>query len=273
MKLVEGALWGAIQGLTTVVPISSSGHLAAAEIWLGSPPGRPLLSALGEIGTLCALVVVLRTRLARACAAGIRGIARPSVLQHDAGGRDAIAVAVAALVSAAAQVLLGPLVAPWRHVPALVGAGLLLGAVALGLAALAPPPRRICPGAPGAALVGLAHGLGVVPGGSPVGGALVVLCWLGAGGWRGAELALLASGPPLALGAARGLLQALQQGQSIATSLGAAAAVAALLGAGVAAALGTGLVRWLCATRRVAWLGLWMIPLGAATAAYGCALP
>ncbi len=268
MDLSEAIVHALLQGLTTVLPLSETGHQVAARIWLGSDRGLPALSSIAQLGCLVALVVVVRQRLARAFTEGIRGLARPAILQSSEGGRDAVAMVLASLVAATSDILLRPYVSELNATPLVVGAGLLLTAAGLASTTLTPPPRHLTPAAAGALLVGLAHGLAAVPGASRIGAAFIVLRWLGVGGWRAAEAALLMSVPVMALQVARLALETPKVGM---LGGGLITLVALLSCAG--ALLGASLWRALCERNRTVWLSLWLVPLALAVLGYGRALP
>lgn len=268
MDLSDAVLHALLQGFTTVLPLSETGHQLAARIWLGGDHSLATLSSVAQLGCLVALLVVARKRAARAFTEGIRGLARPAVLQSTEGGRDAVAVGLASLVAGTSDILLRPYVSDMNVTPVVVGVGLLLTAVGLGSTAFTPPPRHVSPAALGALLVGLAHGLAAVPGASRIGAAFVVLRWLGVGGWRAAEGAMLISVPVMALQGARLALEAPRVG---ALGVGWFALVVSL--SCVAALVGANLWRALCERNRTPLLGLWLVPLALAVLAYGRALP
>lgn len=62
MTLFEAILLGLIQGLTEFIPISSSGHLVLAQIFLGNEPSHLFLEFI-NIGTVLALIVFFWPRL------------------------------------------------------------------------------------------------------------------------------------------------------------------------------------------------------------------
>jgi undecaprenyl-diphosphatase len=122
---------------------------------------------------------------------------------------------------------------------------------------------RTGPSLTGAALVGVAHGLAVLPGASRVGAALTVLIWIGVRPSRAVELSFLLTVPSLLVAFARGARGGLDL--TVAALSLSIAFVAALVAAGV--------LRSLIARRRLAALALWTIPLGLAMLAYARALP
>ncbi|MBN1944068.1 MAG: undecaprenyl-diphosphate phosphatase [Bradymonadales bacterium] len=64
MTLIEAILLGAVQGITEFLPISSSGHLRLAEIWLDATPPSLFFDIALHLGTLLAVIVMFRRDLA-----------------------------------------------------------------------------------------------------------------------------------------------------------------------------------------------------------------
>lgn len=140
LDLAKQVVYAAIEGLCRVLPVSASGHRVAASVWLGEVEAGIALTRVAQLGCLAALVVVVRTRLGAAFADGIRGIARPSVLQSQTGGRDAIAIAVGAIVAIATEMSLAPILSAVNGTPTVAAAGLLVTAAGLLSTARAPAP-------------------------------------------------------------------------------------------------------------------------------------
>ncbi len=61
----DAILWGAVQGLTEFLPISSSGHLVLVPELLGREAPDLATSAMLHLGTLAAVIVYYRTDLVR----------------------------------------------------------------------------------------------------------------------------------------------------------------------------------------------------------------
>lgn len=80
---LEAILLGVVQGLTEFLPVSSSGHLAIIQRWMGLVPDSPpmlLFDVLAHLGTLGAVLLVFAPqirrfadRLARECRRGWKG--------------------------------------------------------------------------------------------------------------------------------------------------------------------------------------------------------
>ncbi|WP_129356006.1 undecaprenyl-diphosphate phosphatase [Sorangium cellulosum] len=267
MGLVDVAVLAAVQGAAEALPVSATGHGAAARLWLA---GDAWVDAAHALAAAAALALAVRRRLLHALGEGLRAVARPSLFRASPPARDAALLtlgAAASLLVAAALDRGAP--APGPEAPLAAGLGLLATGAALASTALAPRradrARADAPSLAGMLAAGAAHGAAALPGGSRVGAALVLLLWLGVRPARAVELALALSIPALlvsGLADARALLRPAPG----AVALG---LLAAFLGAlAGAAALGA-----LAERRRTGALALWVVPLGLAMVAYARALP
>ena len=63
MNYFDAALLGLIQGLTEILPISSSGHLVLTEYILGLKQSGILFELMVHFGTLLSILVYFRKRI------------------------------------------------------------------------------------------------------------------------------------------------------------------------------------------------------------------
>lgn len=182
-SLIEALLLGALQGATEWLPVSSSGHLALAQSYLGvSVP--IFFDLLLHLGTLMVVTLFLRRdilRIVRAVAGGLAqgrsGKGAREVWWSDPDRRMALLVLAGSVPTAAIGFLFERPFESFFDSQAAVGAALVITGVFLALLRWAPRPRG--EGGPGlldALLVGVAQGLSVAPGisrsGSTIGTAL-----------------------------------------------------------------------------------------------------
>jgi undecaprenyl-diphosphatase len=266
MPLLQLALLAALAGVTEALPVSASGHAAAARLWLdaGAVRGEAFLT----LGAALGLLTAARQRLGSALGEGVRAVARPGRLGASTAADDAALLFLSTAVSLPVSAITLPRVQIWAASPTATGLGLVATGLALASTALVlrvpeTPMSRRGPTITGALVVGLAHGLAVFPGASRVGAALTVLLWIGVRPARAVDLAFLLSVPALLLAAARG------GHGGVGTSTMALTVALAFLGA----AVGSEALRGLAARRRIAALALWTLPLGLALLAYAHALP
>ncbi|WP_437998468.1 undecaprenyl-diphosphate phosphatase [Sorangium sp. So ce185] len=271
MGLVDVAVLAAVDGAAQALPISATGHAAAARLWLRAADGDGWAAAAQALAAAAALAVAARRRLLRALGEGARALGRPSLFRASPPARDAALLALGAAASLIVAAALRPYVARWGQDPLAVGLGLLATGAALASTAIA--PRRDgrdatdAPSLVGMLAVGAAHGAAALPGGSRVGAALVLLLWLGVRPARAVELALALSIPALAAAA-------LAEAPALsAPPPGAGAALLSLLAAFLSALAAAAALRALAERRRTGALALWVVPLGLAMVAYAYALP
>ncbi|AUX48974.1 undecaprenol kinase [Sorangium cellulosum] len=264
---MDVAVLAAVQGAAQALPISATGHGAAARVWLGAASFGAWLDAAQDLAAAAAIALAVRRRLLAALGEGLRAALRPSLFRDSPPARDAALLAAAAAASLVVAALVRPAGAA-AAAPLAAGLGLLATGAALASTALAPPRAAAdAPSLAGMIAAGAAHGLAALPGGSRVGAALVVLLWLGVRPARAVELALALGLPALLASGLAGVVA--PHGPAPA----AGAAALGLLAAALSAAAGAAALRALAERRRTGALALWVVPLGLAMAAYARALP
>ena len=267
LPIAEVVLLGVVQGLTEFLPVSSDGHLALAAMLFGTKAGGLALNVMLHAGTFVAIFVVLRTRVATAAYEGLLALRRPRRFQETPGGRDALVVLVASLPTALIGLALRDLVEHWTSSPLVVGLGFLVTGCVLVTTRWVRPGRDEWPSLLGAALIGLAQGLAVLPGVSRSGSTIAMALWLGVRPDRAFELSMLMSLPAVF-------------GAIVLEFPRAAAVHGGLAGAAIGAvvALAVGIVALLALRRSIvgghfAWFALWVFPLAIATLALARAWP
>jgi undecaprenyl-diphosphatase len=265
---VNGALawWqalvlGFVQGLTEILPVSSSAHLALAEAWLDAPGGAGF-AALVRAGTLLAIGLVLREpvrELVLGLVALPRSLGRPLA---DWNARALLAgKVVAATIPAAVVALLfrGSVERAYASTDAIAGY-LIVTALVLGATRWAQEAARPV-GWRSAMLVGWAQACAILPGLSRSGTTIAVALLLGVGRARAAEFSFLAA-IPLILGS----MMLDLRGVSVGSSAPSGSLAAGFLASFAAGALA---LPWLLrAVRRgrVHWFAAWCIAAAAVLA-------
>lgn len=267
MTLFEALAHAAAEAAATALPISASAHRRIVQLWVGGDEASSTVAVGAAVGCVVALGAAVRRRLGPAAAAAVAALRQPGQLRSSDAGRDAVSVLIAALVSSTVQALIGPCMETFQRWPTATGLGLLLTALALVSASLAPPPRRLCPTLLGSLVVGLAHGAGIAPGGSQVGWAFVVLSWLGIRRWRAVELTFMVTVLTLTVGIVRSAWMLPDPGGLVGVTT-----LLAVPTALVVAGLAVVLWQLLSEQGRTSWFALWLIPLALATLGYGQAM-
>jgi undecaprenyl-diphosphatase len=256
-SLLEVVILGVVQGLTEFLPVSSDGHLAVTQMWLGITEGNLLLSVMLHIGTLAATVFYFRARLRLIVLDLLAHWRQPLHALAQPAGIDAKIVVLASIPTAIIGLTLEPLVERWTVSPAVVAAGFVATGLVL-LSTLFVPQRQLhAPSNWGALLVGIAQGAAVLPGVSRSGCTIAALLALGLQPARAFELSMLV-GIPAVFGAI--LLQGIKH---LAEMRG---ATELLLGALVT--FSTGLValrllRGFVTNGRLFWFAIWVFTLAA----------
>jgi undecaprenyl-diphosphatase len=237
------------------------------QLLFGLKEGGLELNVLLHAGTLLATVIVLRAPLRDAIIDGSRALVRPAHFTSTAGGRDALAVILASLPTAALGLLLRDVVERWMSSPLAVGIGFLLTTLLLASSRWAPTGDGTSPSWWAAILIGIAQGLAVFPGVSRSGATICTALWLGVAPSRAFELSMLVSLPAV-LGA---LLLEMPRLSSVAVGID-----VALVGAAVAFAVGVValvLLRGAVVRGHFALFAVWTLPLAVATLAMARAWP
>ena len=268
MTLDQALVLGVLQGVTEFLPVSSSGHLALAQ-WLVDWQGpRLLFNVVVHLGTLAAIALVLRGRLyglARAALSFLPGGAGAS--GHVVERRWLLLIALSSIPTAIIGLVLHDGVTAMYLRPPWVGGALLVTAALLVLSERIGGRSRGAEalGVADAVVIGLAQGIGVVPGISRSGATLAAALCRDVRGDVAVEFSILLSVPAV-LGA--GLLEIQRSGLS---TLG--AEVSPLL-VGFAAAFVVGslslqALRWVVVRRRLLPFAVYCALVGAGAIALG----
>lgn len=270
MSWLEAAFLGLVQGLTEFLPVSSDGHLSAAQMLL--PRFRQvgvLFDVLAHVGTLVAVVVYFRGLLAAEAAAFVSDVAEDRL----GARRLAALVVIATLPTAVIGLLLKPVVELAKWDPRFVGG--MEVATGLAVATWMIPRRGARRELAGmrvadAVAIGIAQGLAVLPGLSRSATTIAVGLALGLSGLSAARFSLLAALPAILGAAGLELLSAWDERGSGFFATGDFAKY--LLAAVVAGGVGYLTIGWLvrlASNRRVIAFAVYCILFGAALFAAG----
>lgn len=261
MTLSQALALGVLQGGTEFLPISSSGHLVLAQNLMPGLAGPLLLfDVVVHLGTLFAIALMLRARVAALLRAAVSFLPGTRVEASPTDRRWVILIAIGSLPTAFLGLLLRGAAEALLEQPAGVGAALLVTALLLLLSERLGRRSRAAPelGVLDALACGLAQGLAVLPGISRSGATVAAALWRDVRGEVAVEFSLLLSMPAVA-GAA--LLVALQGAGEVQLSH------LAPLGVGFAAALVSGILAlkalvWAVTRRRLLPFALYCATVG-----------
>src|ERR1700689_4303892 len=77
------AILGVVQGITELLPISSTAHLRVLPGLLGWPDPGSAFSAAMQLASFAAVVVYFRNDIAQLARAGLRGVSQGDYRSHD----------------------------------------------------------------------------------------------------------------------------------------------------------------------------------------------
>ena len=190
----DATLLGILQGLTEFLPVSSSGHIALAEMALGMHDAPLALSVLLHAGTLVATLVVMRRDVAQLLLACLDLVRSPRLALKTERGQMVLAVVLASVPTAVLGLLLRDRVESLGRVPLAVGLALLASAAAVLSTRWARGDRRV-PSVGQALVIGVAQGIAVLPGLSRSGSTIAVAMLLGLTGDASFRFSFLLSLP------------------------------------------------------------------------------
>lgn len=189
----EGAILGLVQGLTEFLPVSSSGHLVVAEAALGLQMPGVAFDVLLHVATLGAVVSVYYRRIGSL----LVGLGRA----EGGAARSVGLLAIATVPAGLAGVLLGDLFARAFDSMRVVGIDFLITGTVLWTTRRLSGGARPEPTVAGAAAIGLAQAVAIMPGISRAGSTVAAGLWMGVAPARAAEFSFLMA-IPVILGAA-----------------------------------------------------------------------
>jgi undecaprenyl-diphosphatase len=199
VSLLQAIFLGILQGLTEFLPVSSSGHLALAEHYLGIRQPGVTFEVFLHLATALAVVLYFRHRIASILVAIGRWATRRRYDEDEL--RLAAHLIVATIPAGLVGYFLGPAVERVFDSPLVVSVLLLVTGIVLWFAAKLFPGTKTRETWPDAIAVGVAQSLAVLPGISRSGMTVTAGLAVGMERRRAAEFAFLLS-VPIILGAA-----------------------------------------------------------------------
>ncbi|MBQ8385162.1 MAG: undecaprenyl-diphosphate phosphatase [Spirochaetaceae bacterium] len=271
MSVVEGILLGLLQGVAEFLPISSSGHLALAQELFDLDDVPLLFDIMLHLATLGAVLLFFRRKIWSLLKVAGRWLARRSLPEDKADMRTIVALLLGTAVTGVLGIVLSDLVEDYSEKLICVGffitAGLLIFSDAVeerrrkkllesGSDGLVTTRTGVRP-LQGLG-IGLAQGIGVLPGisrsGSTIAGAL--LC--GVDREQAGEFSFLLSIPAI-LGA---FVLELDDLDTIGDSVGVAPVVAGCVAAFVAGIFALSVLMKIVRKGKLEWFALYLIPAG-----------
>ncbi|HVE65641.1 MAG TPA: undecaprenyl-diphosphate phosphatase [Thermoanaerobaculia bacterium] len=264
MSWAEALLLGVIQGLTEFLPVSSDGHLSAAELLLPRfHQVGVLFDVMVHVGTLAAVVVYFRKALAE----DVAGLFSADASRRSASWRLTALVVAATVPTGIVGLLLKTTVETSKRDPRFVGAMEILTALFLTLSLFARKTGRDRSQTTlwDALLIGTVQGLAVLPGLSRSATTIAFALLVGLGTEWAAKFSFYLLIPAV-LGAT--ILEIFAAGEEQGSAFFAGSDFAKyLFGAAVAGIVGYFAIGWLIravVARRLFWFALYCVLFGLA---------
>jgi undecaprenyl-diphosphatase len=263
MTIVEGTALGLLQGIAEFLPISSSGHLAVAKRLFGLGEVPILYDIALHVATLAAVVIVFRKRIAALLVSLGRWIMRSSHGEDAENLRFILAVIVATFFTGIIGLGIEKL-HPEENLKVvsigfIVTAFILVVSERLGVRAASRGAGRV-PGLREGAIVGIAQGIGVLPGVSRSGITISASLAAGVGREKAGEFSFILSIPAI-LGA---FALELKDAGNLASRVELLPLVTGLVVAFASGILAIKLLLGLVRRGKLSWFAIYLVPLGIA---------
>ncbi len=272
MSIIQAVILGAIQGVAEFLPISSSGHLALAAYFFGQADVPLLFDVLLHLSTLAAVLIVFRAPLLSLLAVFGRFIARKPKAGDGEGLKMIVALIIGTAVTAVIGFAIKDLVDPasfgsenqkWFY--AAVSVCLVItGAVLLVSGRYRPKNTVQVPGPLQAVLVGLAQGIGVIPGISRSGSTIAASLFAGLDRKKAGEFSFLLSIPAILAA----FMLELKDADTLVGSVSALPLAVGMLTAFLVGLVSLKFLLGLINRGKLGWFAAYLIPLGLGLAAY-----
>lgn len=260
MSPLQAALFGALQGLTEFLPVSSSGHLAVLKDLWGFEEVPILFDVLLHVATLLVTLFVFRERVWRIIAALLKGIFRNKEVNEE--DRVQIKTALIIILASALTAIFGfglkDLILPSR----LISVGFILTAFLLISTRFIRQGSKSYRGLgwKDGLITGIAQGIGVIPGISRSGITISAGLMSGMDRQTAGEFSFILSLPSI-LGA---LILSLKDAGELGQSVPPLSLLAGFLSAAAFGFVALLLLMRFVRSGKLHWFAVYLIPLGIA---------
>ena len=180
MTILQAILLGAIQGVAEFLPISSSGHLAIAEYFLGQTEIPIIFDILLHIATLGAVCIVFYKTIWRL----LTVLGRFIIRKHTDADQADLRLIAALLISTAVTGILGIIMKDVVQAknPLFIAVCFIITGIVLFISGrIEPKKTKPVPSLLQATIIGAAQGIGVLPGISRSGSTIAAALLTGLG--------------------------------------------------------------------------------------------
>jgi len=196
MTIVQAIFLGAIQGIAEFLPISSSGHLAVAEYFLGYTGVPIIFDILLHIATLGAVCIVFYKRIGQLVMTIGRFIIRKSTAEDTEDMKLIAALLISTVVTGLIGIAIKDIVQA-KNVLFIAGCFIITGIALLISGKVRPKKTTTVPSVVSALIIGAAQGIGVLPGISRSGSTIAAALLTGLDREKAGEYSFLLSIPAI----------------------------------------------------------------------------
>lgn len=272
MTILQAIILGAIQGVAEFLPISSSGHLALTAYFFGQTAVPLLFDVLLHVATLAAVLIVFRERVLALLAVLGRFIVRKSRPDDADGLRMIVALIIATAVTGVIGFSIKDFVDPaafdegsrkWFYFGVSVCL-VITGLVLLFSGRYQPKKTTRVPGPLQAIIVGVAQGIGVIPGISRSGSTIAASLFAGLDRSKAGEFSFLLSIPAILAA----FMLEMKDADTLSGSVAAIPLIAGMLTAFLVGYLSLKFLLGLINRGKLSWFAAYLIPVGIGLSAY-----
>ena len=196
MTIIQAIFLGAVQGIAEFLPISSSGHLAVAEYFLGHTDIPIIFDILLHIATLGAVCIVFYKQIWRLLTVLGRFIIRKNTVEDSTDLKLIGALLISTVVTGVIGIVLKDVVQAKNML--FIAVCFIITGVALLLSAKIQPKKSVSvPSVLQAVIIGVAQGIGVLPGISRSGSTIAAALLTGVNREKAGEYSFLLSIPAI----------------------------------------------------------------------------
>ena len=194
MTILQALLFGTIQGVTEFLPISSSGHLAVAEYFLGQHNIPIIFDIALHLATLAAVCIVFYKTIKRL----ICSVWRFIIGKHTSADKNDLKLILSLLISTAATGVIGFIlkeIVQAKHIPIVSICFIITGILLISAEHIQPKKLIEKPNSLHALIIGIMQGIAVLPGISRSGTTISIAVTLGLQRDKAGEYSFLLSIP------------------------------------------------------------------------------
>lgn len=266
MNFFEAILLGVVQGLGEFLPISSSGHLAITEYFLGVQEIPFLFDILLHIATLCAVIIVFRKKIGHLFCVLWRFIIRKPLQEDEADQKMIVALIIGTFCTAVIGFAIKDIAKEFS--PFMISCCFIVtGLILVGSSKFSTSKKTQATKTPTivqAIIVGVAQGIGVLPGISRSGSTIAASLFSGIDRKTAGEYSFLLSIFAI-LGA---FILELKDADTMINTIALGPLLAGMITAFAVGYLSLKVLLGLINKGKLGWFAVYLIPLGISLAVY-----